>query len=225
MPKNKDLKRLIRARMAKTGESYTAARAHFVSESGQKLHPGQLPIEYQKLAGMSDDAIAKATAKSWPEWTTYLDELDAYTWEHRDIAAHLDASFDFGGWWAQTVTVGYERLRGLRDYGQRRGGDYDVNKSRTVPVRLAELWNAFEDDHRKAWLAEPALDFHRSTPMKSKRGSLPDGTKVDVYFTDKGPEKSSVSIQQRGIPTREEAEAAKRVWGERLDRLKAELTR
>ena len=36
MPLNKDLKRLVRARMSKTGESYTAARAHILAKSSPK---------------------------------------------------------------------------------------------------------------------------------------------------------------------------------------------
>ena len=31
MPRNKDLKRLVRARMSKTGESYTAARTKVIA--------------------------------------------------------------------------------------------------------------------------------------------------------------------------------------------------
>ena len=33
MPRNKDLKRLVRARMRKTGEDYTAARARILEKS------------------------------------------------------------------------------------------------------------------------------------------------------------------------------------------------
>ncbi len=44
MPKNRDLKRLIRARMEKTGESYTAARSHLLSKDLP------LPTDYAKLA-------------------------------------------------------------------------------------------------------------------------------------------------------------------------------
>ncbi|MEM7416039.1 MAG: hypothetical protein AAF389_11115 [Gemmatimonadota bacterium] len=225
MPKNKDLKRLVRARMAKTGESYTAARAHFVSPTGGQFTPGNLPEAHEKLAGMSDDAVRNATGKSWPEWATYLDDRDAYTWEHPDIAAHLDTSFEFGGWWAQTVTVGYERFRGLRDFGQRRGGGYDVNKSRTVAVSVSRLWEAFERaETRAAWMSETVVDFHKQTPTKSMRGSLPDGTKVDLYFTDKGAAKASVSIQHRGLSDRAAADASRARWGAELDRLVDHLT-
>ena len=51
MPKQKDLKRLIRARMEKTGESYTAARSRILK---QTTPPS---AEFARLAGMTDDAV------------------------------------------------------------------------------------------------------------------------------------------------------------------------
>ena len=57
MPRNKDLKRLIRARMDKTGESYTAARAHLVSES-----PRPLPREHR---GIPDKETAEEMKAYW----------------------------------------------------------------------------------------------------------------------------------------------------------------
>ena len=45
MPKDKDLKRLARRRMEKTGESYAAARAQLL----KKKNP--MPRDYAKLAG------------------------------------------------------------------------------------------------------------------------------------------------------------------------------
>lgn len=220
MPKDKDLKRLVRARMEKTGESYTAARAHIL-----KNDPPPLPDDYEKLAGMGDAAVRKATGRTWPEWAGYLDAEGAHGWEHRAIAAHLGETFDFSGWWAQMVTVAYERFRGLRDFGQRRGGGYDVNKSKTVPVGVDALWSAFDDEAlRDRWLTGIDVHFHRATPVKSMRGKAPDGTRIDVYFTEKGPGKSSVSVQHQGHPDRDTADAMKAFWGERLEALKAELS-
>jgi hypothetical protein len=66
MPRQKDLKRHVRARMQKTGESYTAARAHLV----RKPHPDAppLPPHYVARAGMSNDAIRSNTGRTWSEW-------------------------------------------------------------------------------------------------------------------------------------------------------------
>ena len=64
MPKQKDLKRLIRTRMKKTGEAYTAARIHLV----QKPAP-----DYAAVAGLSDASVTKATGRTWTQWVNLLD--------------------------------------------------------------------------------------------------------------------------------------------------------
>ena len=118
MPKQKDLKRVVRTRMQKTGESYTAARLHIVRKK---------EADFAQLAGMSDAAVKKGSGRSWAEWVKILDAAGATSKTHREIVKIVNA----GSWWSQMVTVGYERIRGLRDKGQRRGGGYEAGKSRT----------------------------------------------------------------------------------------------
>ena len=215
MPKNKDLKRLIRARMAKTGESYTAARSHLLARDLP------LPGDYPKLAGMSDEAVQRASGKTWREWTTVLDQADAAQMEHREIAEYVHSHFEVSGWWAQMITVAYERFRGLRDFGQRRGGGYDVNKSKTIGVPVAALWTAFHDPDRRAqWLSDVELTIRTATEPKSMRMRLADETPLNVYFTAKGERKSAVSLQILQLPDKETADRAGAVWHERLESLK-----
>ena len=219
MTKDKDLKRLIRARMQKTGEAYTAARANLLANS-----PPPLPDDYEKIAGMSDDAVSKASGKTWPEWAAILDRVKASTMEHRAIVEHVYENYDVSGWWAQMITVSYERFRGLRDVGQRRGGGYDVNKSKTIAVPVADLWRAFEDEAvRSEWLPGVEWTIRTSTEPKSMRVRLADDAPLDAYFTAKGDGKSAVSLQQRGLPDKDAAEETKAFWGERLEQLKSML--
>lgn len=215
MPKNKDLKRLIRARMEKTGESYTTARSHLLSKDLP------LPAEYTKLAGMSDKAVGKASGMDWREWATALDNVDAARMEHREIAKYVNNHFDVSEWWAQMITVAYERFRGLRAVGQRRSGDYEVGKNKTIGVAVRDVWHAFSDaDRRELWM--PGVDFTVSTAteLRSMRAHFADGTKLDVHFTAKGDHKSTVSIQVRKLPDKATADEARALWGERLETLK-----
>ena len=109
MPANKDFKRLVRARMHKTGESYTAARAHLITKQHARTP------EYAKLAGMTSDAALQAkTGCTWERWVKALYRVQAHTWPHRRIAAYVHEKYQVPGWWSQTVTVGYERIKGLR---------------------------------------------------------------------------------------------------------------
>ncbi|MFQ5503667.1 MAG: hypothetical protein ACE5F1_02590 [Planctomycetota bacterium] len=212
MPKNKDLKRLVRSRMRKTGESYTAARSRLIrseacSESG---------ADFAELAGMSDAAVEARTGRTWKQWVKTLDAVDAASLLHRDIARHLHEKHELSGWWAQTVTVGYERIRGLREKGQRRGGGYDVNKSRTFPVPVARLYAAFGARQRGRWLGDVSLTVRKATREKSMRMTWEDGTPVDAYFQAKGPAKSQVQLQHRELATKSLAEERREYWTERL---------
>jgi hypothetical protein len=173
--------------------------------------------DYLELAGMSDEAVEKATGRRWAEWTAFLDEHAAARLEHAAIA-ELVSGEGASPWWSQTVTVAYERFRGLREPGQRRGGGFDVNKSRTVQVSHERLFAAWEPDARSEWLDVP-LEDSTVSPPNSRRMKTPDGTTVALWFTEKGPEKCAVSVQVEGLPDGEAADTVRSEWHERLDRL------
>jgi hypothetical protein len=220
MTRQKDLKRLVRTRMKKTGESYTAARAQLTRKKHRTAARPVPENRYAELAGMGDEAVRAKTGKTWKQWVRALDVVDAAEMPHRDIARHVGGTYDLSGWWAQTVTVGYERIRGLRDVGQRRGGAYEANKSRTLPVPIGRLYRAFTDARtRRRWLPGVELEFRKETPEKSLRIAWPDGTRVHASFTAKGDAKSQVAIQHAGLATRADATKRKAYWQERLDAL------
>jgi len=224
MPIQKDLKRRVRARMRKTGESYTAARARVLERKPEKKRsvpgPRTSPVgpktDLAGLAGMSDAAVRAKTGRDWAGWVAELDRAGAASLPHREIARWLR---DQGvpSWWSQMVTVGYERIRGLREKGQRRGGGFDVNKSKTYPVALPELWLAFT--RCKPWLGDAGVRMSKATRHRSMRWKWPDGTTIDVTFWAKGPSKSQVQLQHGKIASRAEAERLRAFWGERLGRV------
>ncbi len=113
---------------------------------------------------------------------------------HTQIAAHVHEKFGVSGWWSQTVTVGYERIKGLREIGQRLSGTYEASKSRTFPVAAEMLFEYFDDARkRKRWLPEAGVKVRKSSAPKSMRITWPDSTSVEVWFTPKGDAKSSVA--------------------------------
>ena len=220
MPKNKDLKRLTRSRMQKTGESYTTARSKLVQKTGQVSTP-----ELAALAGMSDDTVQAKTGGSWPEWVRILDRKGATSMPHRDIAVYVHEEHGVSRWWAQTVTVGYERIRGLREKGQRRSGTYEANKSKTFPVPVAKLYRAFSLARtRNRWLAGVKWTVRKAVPPKSMRVTWADDTSVELYFTAKASDKSQVAVQHTKLATKSEATQVKNYWGERLAELSQVLS-
>jgi hypothetical protein len=213
MTKQKDLKRVVRSRMQKTGESYTAARQ-------QLLHKKEPVVDFAALAGLSDDSVQAKTGRTWAQWVRVLDSVNAADKPHREIAEYV-SSLGTPDWWSQTVTVGYERIRGLRERGQRRGGGFEASKSRTYAVSLARLFDAFaDDDFRARWLPETTV--RSRTGGKRMRLQWHDGTPVQVEFLSKGPAKSSVAIAHLKLQSKAAADAVKKEWASHLDRL-AEL--
>jgi hypothetical protein len=225
MPKQKDLKRLARTRMQKTGESYTAARSQLLKKKSAPANTVVKEADYDRLAGMNDEAVHAKTGCTWKRWVRLLDAVDAASWSHRDIAQYVHDNFEVSGWWAQTVTVGYERIRGLRDVGQRRGGTYDCNRSKTYPVPIATLYKMCNTTRQRSrWLPGVKLTLRKATAEKSLRLLWEDGTPLEMYFTAKGPDKSHVAIQHRKLPSSAELTRKKTYWAERLTALGELLT-
>jgi hypothetical protein len=201
--------------MQKTGESYTAARAHFAP-----TRPTPPRIDYARLSGRSDEILKQRTGCTWERWVKALDHVRAHEWSHRDIARYVREQYKIDGWWAQTVTVGYERIKGLRAVGQRRSGAWEASKSRTFAVPVDRIFRAFHDPRqRKRWLVGVKPTVRTARPGKSMRMSWPDGTSVVVGFAAKGASKSQVAIQHEKLADQAAAARAKAYWAERLDAL------
>jgi len=227
MPSQKDLKRLVRARMRKTGEAYTTARAHLIGSRSinrpspmATLEPSAKtpkPENFEHLAGYSDEAVKKATGCDWSKWVHALDRRKAMELPHRDIARLVHDKYKVSDWWAQMVTVGYERIKGLREIGQRRTGTYEINKSKTVAVPIGKLYRAFRTKAtRRRWLPGHEPTIRTSSKDTSIRFTWDDGTLVQAYFTAKSATKSSVQVQHAGLASRDVADEWKVFWGERL---------
>jgi hypothetical protein len=219
MTDDKALKRAIRSRMEKTGERYTAARRHVIDKKNETPSVVADP-------GMSDDTIKRGSGKSWNEWFRILDSWEATGRSHGEIAAHLIEKHNVPGWWAQSVTVGYERARGIRAAHQRASGFY-VTVSKTVPVNVDRLFDAFTDSNqRRRWLESGTLRARTSQPSKSARFDFRDGvSRVHVYFVAKGPSKSSVHIEHERLPDADSVEETRTYWKERLARLVDQLSK
>ena len=75
---------------------------------------------------------------------------------HQAIAVYLHEQHKLPAWWSQEVTVGYERIRGLREEHQTPRG-YQVSVSKTLPVATEKLYEAWTvEEIRRRWLGGDA---------------------------------------------------------------------
>jgi hypothetical protein len=221
MTRHKDFKQLVRVRMMKTGEAYTAARAQILSKATTQVElVAQKPPDYETLAGIGNRRLEEKTGCAWERWVPMLDGLGAAQMSHREIAALVHRRFKVGEWWSQTVTVGYERIKGRRAIGQRIDGRYEAGKSRTFAVPVTTLFDAWANTRRrKRWLGNAPVAVRTAVAPKTMRLDWGNGTAVIVSFTAKGTDKSSVAVSHSKLDDRAEADRLRQYWSERLDAL------
>jgi uncharacterized protein YndB with AHSA1/START domain len=218
MTTDKARKRAVRSRMQKTGERYAAARRHVVRD-------GALPPLPPRVAdpGVSEAAIVKGTGQGWDHWFRVLDAWGATSKSHTEIARYVNGEHAVAGWWSQSVTVGYERARGMRAPNQRPEG-FEVSVSKTVALPAMEAWRAFVEPGRRARWLDLALRTRTGTRTmgRSARFDVPaEGTRVNVFLTPKG-DRTTVTVTHVKLDGAADVAAHRTAWRRRLDRLAAE---
>jgi hypothetical protein len=205
MTVQKSFKRLVRSRMEKTGESYTAARASLLAA-----------VEPPALA-TSEEEIRRRTGRGWEEWFDLLDEWGAPDRTHREKARWLaeQQGADPLAWNVQAVVSSYELARGLREPGEKDDGTFSVSASKTVAVPVERLYDAFGD---------PRLSERTATKPRSARFDWEESdSRVNVSFSPKGDAKSVVALEHVRLPDAGEAARMKTHWRDQLTALKREL--
>lgn len=221
MTTQRSFKRLVRARMEKTGESYTAARAMLLAAEA----PEESPV---RVLRTSDAEIRRRTGRGWEEWFDLLDDWGAAERTHRETARWVaeQQGVDPLAWNAQAVVSSYERTRGLRAPGEHADG-FAVTASKTVAVPVERLYDAFVDASLRArWLPDGELRERTATKPKSARFDWGDGTsRVHVAFAAKDEDRSTAALEHRRLADAGEADRMKAYWRERIASLKEELER
>jgi hypothetical protein len=221
MTRQRSFKRLVRTRMEKTGESYTAARVSLLTAD----EPGALE---GAVLMTSDASIRERTGRGWEEWFDLLDDWGAAERSHRDTARWVAEQQGIHplAWNAQAVVSSYERTRGLRAVGEHADG-FTVTASKTVAVPVDRLYDAFVDESlRERWLPDGELRERTATKPKSARFDWGDGgTRVSVTFVAKGEAKSTAALQHARLADAEEAERMKAFWRDRVATLKEVVER
>jgi hypothetical protein len=221
MTTQRSFKRLVRSRMEKTGESYTAARAMLLA--ADETEPAAPPVLMT-----SDENIRSRTGRGWEEWFDLLDAWGAAERSHRETARYVAGlqGIDPLAWNAQAVVSSYEQTRGLRAPGEHADG-FAITASRTVAVPVDRLYDAFVDASlRDSWLPDGELRERTATRPRSARFDWGDGgSRVHVTFAAKSDESSTAALEHRRLADAGEAERMKAYWRERIAALKEELER
>jgi hypothetical protein len=169
---------------------------------------------------MRDETVRKATGRDWAEWFALMDHAGCRELDHRQIAERVRERFAIGPWWAQMVSVEYERARGLRAPNQKCDGDFSVSVSRTIAAPVGELFTAVTDDFvRWAWLPVDDLEPRSAVADRSARFGLADGTRLELRFVPRG-ERCQVTVDHERLTDGEDVERRRAFWAAHLDALR-----
>jgi hypothetical protein len=226
MTRARALKQVIRARAAKTGERYTAARRHVLRELNQPAEPKgsaphvgsapQVSSAPRATAAPTKGALSEAktlekTGKSLSHWFEVLDKFGAVAKGHTAAARLLYEDYGVPGWYCQGITVAYERARGVRAVNQRCDGKYEVSASKTVAAKPLKVIKAIADarwtdgvdrDLVKALIAA-AKDKKKGFVIRERDGLGRcrykwNDTTVQLYLIPKG-DKTAVTVQHTNL--------------------------
>ncbi|WP_152189114.1 hypothetical protein [Georgenia satyanarayanai] len=163
------------------------------------------------------DTVARATGRARKDWFGLLDAAGAEDWAHQRIAEWLVTEHDVDGWWAQSLTVGYEQARGMRLPGQRQDGTFDANVSKTVGAPAEETFAHVVDDAlRTAWV--PGWQVVSASAPRRARITDDDGARVVVELAA-GAGKVRVAVQHGRLPDVDAVAEWKDFWRAALGRL------
>jgi uncharacterized protein YndB with AHSA1/START domain len=241
MPTQKIFKQRVRARMTKTGESYTAARRQLLRKAAEPGVPEletptatvaqqvvQAPTETIPADALlvADESMIRATGKGHAEWFALLDAWGATDYNHTEIARWLSETHGTPGWWTQNLTVAYERARGMRARHQMADG-FSISVTRTVAVDAEQALAAFtRAPFRRKWLPNGPMRQRPTRAALTARFDWSDpASRVIVTVVPKGESKSVVNVGHEQLPDADAGEEFKAAWRGWLGELKAELER
>lgn len=175
----------------------------------------------KEAAGVSTDAVARRTGKSWDDWFEVLDSAGAATLDQRGVIAILAQKHGIGPWWQQMIAVGYESVRGKSDKPAASDG-FRINSNCTLDAPLARVFRLWNDAGERArWLADDRFVVRGTTADKSIRARWGKGTsQVAVSFSEKSG-RTEVSVEHHQIESSAAAEQMKAYWVKKLGLLAA----
>lgn len=191
---------------------------------------------------VSDDAVKKATGKTWDEWIARLDRLGAEKMTHSQIARMLhDGKHIQSDWWCQMVTVGYEYAKRRRTVGQTEEAGFDIGVQKTIDAPPMEVWKMlFSPKGLAAWLGKAkSIPLEAGSEYKTQDGTSgqirtlhaaskirltwkpktwKNSSTLQIYVLPSG-KKTSLRFHQEKLTDSKTREAMRKRWTRALEKL------
>ena len=167
---------------------------------------------------ISDEKVKAATGRGWMGWFIILNKAGAGAMAHKDIALMLHKK-GAPNWWAQMITVEFERSRGGRKKHEKADG-FSVSVTKVMPVDLAVLFAATTDPKSRAkWFPKGPFEETSKTKDKYWRGKWKKDARLEVGFYAKAAGKSQIALQVNKLADADAVENERAAWKKAFDKL------
>ena len=113
-----------------------------------------------KVAGITAEAVQRASGAGWATWLERLDARGGTNLTHKALVAELDELGVESGWWRQMIAAGYQ-----------------IGVQRTIYVPQEELWRFLTGEKgRRLWLGsidtalEPGVEYETDEGVGARSG-------------------------------------------------------
>jgi hypothetical protein len=172
----------------------------------------------------TDEVIRENTGRGWDEWREMIDAWPGHERGHAAVAAWLQEEHHVPGWWAQSVTVGWERITGRRLAHQVADGTFTANRSATITADETAVREMLLDEAGREALFPGLGPTLRSRPTsKNLRIGLTRGV-AEISLAPKGDGRVTVTVAHTKLGSPDEVEHWKSFWGDWIGALEASET-
>lgn len=154
---------------------------------------------------VSDEAVQRATGKTWSEWERTLDAEEAWRLSHKEIVTLLrDGGHIQSEWWMQQVTVGYEKMKGLRVPGHTKDTGFQIGARRTLPISHDAAWRLVTSPEGiRTWLGDgTGMDLAKGAKYRLSDGSTGEVRVINpkkhlriTYHPESWPRPSTIQVR------------------------------
>lgn len=165
----------------------------------------------------TDAALKKATGKDWQEWRTSLEEWGASERSYLEISRYLADAFGLNDWWAQGITVGYERMTARRSVGKLATGTHSASLTRVIDASIEQTHASLVTELRRyQWLADSVVRLRTSQAPKVARFDDYEAKVIITFSLTEEDGQTNVHLKADTFESEEAAAIWKSAWEPRL---------
>ncbi len=164
----------------------------------------------------SDALIKENTGRGLDAWRDLIESWPGHVDGHTAVASWLQAEHGVNGWWAQSVTVGWERITGRRLPHQMADGTFTVNASATVttdPDAAHEM--LLDDSGREDLFPDLSPTLRSRGTSKNLRIGLPEGV-AQFSIVPRADGRVTIYVSHEKLPSADDVPVWNSFWAEWL---------